>query len=455
MKVLLIQPKKPAKAIGGEEASLLEPLALEYVAAGIANNHDVKILDMRIDDNLDATLNSFQPDVVGVTAYSAHFNVAKELFKQIKEFSPDIFTVVGGPHATILPGEFVLPYIDMVVIGEGVFKFRELISRLEQGKSVEGIPGTAYKKDGNIIISQEDSFDELDSFPFPNRDLTRQYRSRYYTEWMKPLASIRTSKGCKFRCNFCALWKVMKGKYLTREPQCIVDELRQIKEEFIFCADDESLLDTGRMKTLAKLIKKEGIKKRYYLYGRSDTIAKHPDLIEAWKEIGLERVFIGLEFFRDEDLKSVRKGSSTRTNTDAINILKSLDIAIRPGFIVKQDFDKSDFAEFSKYCRGLKLNAPLFSVLTPLPGTDFYEAVKDQIITSNYDHYDFIHTLLPTKLPLDEFYNELAALYTKSVRIPDTLRLLRKYPAREVIPYIKRTSSLLKQVRNAYKDYTL
>lgn len=361
--------------------------------------------------------------------------------------------MVGGPHATILPGDFMVPSIDIAVIGEGVFTFQELVSRLDQRKNVEGIPGTAYKKDGQIIINRRDGFDDLDSFPFPDRSLTKTFRNKYFTEWLKPLASIRTSKGCKFRCKFCALWKVMEGKYLTRKPECIVEELKEIEEEFIFFTDDESLLDVDRMKTLAELIKKEGLKKRYCLYGRSDTIAKHPDLIEAWKEVGLSKVFIGLEFFRDEDLKSVRKGSSIKTNIDAVNVLKSLDVEIKPGFLVRQDFDKSDFEEFRNYCRGLDLNLFLFTVLTPLPGTDFYEEVKDQLLTSNYDYYDFIHTLLPTKLPLDEFYQELVSLYTGTVSIPNKLKLLRKYQLRELLPYFKRTSSLLEQVRNVYKDY--
>ncbi|MBI5207837.1 MAG: radical SAM protein [Candidatus Firestonebacteria bacterium] len=113
----------------------------------------------------------------------------------------------------------------------------------------------------------------------------------------------KTSKGCHFKCRFCALWKLTGGQYLTREPENIVKELEQIEEDFVFFADDESLLDTERMKTLAEHIKKAGIKKQYFLYGRSDTIVKNPNLIKKWKGIGLKRVFVGLEFFRDEDLK--------------------------------------------------------------------------------------------------------------------------------------------------------
>jgi radical SAM superfamily enzyme YgiQ (UPF0313 family) len=72
---------------------------------------------------------------------------------------------------------------------------------------------------------------------------------------MRPLASIRTSKGCLFRCRFCALWKLTGGRYITRKPECIVEELGTIEEKFVFFADDESL-DTKRMIALADLIRR-------------------------------------------------------------------------------------------------------------------------------------------------------------------------------------------------------
>lgn len=453
MKVLLIQPKKPEKAIGGEDFAIFEPLSLEYLASGIKDNHDVRILDMRIEDDLDSLLNRYQPDVVGITAYTVHVNVAKALTEKIKEINSKIFTVVGGHHATVAPEDFTTPFIDLVVMGEGVFTFRELIDRLEENQDIEGIPGTAYKKSGEIVINEKRDIDDLDSFPFPDRELTRKYRGHYFSEWMRPLASIRTSKGCHFKCNFCALWKLTGGKYLTRTPESIIDELQSINEDYIFFADDESLLDVDRMNTLADLIKQRGIKKRYFLYGRSDTIVKHPDLIEKWKDIGLERVFVGLEFFRDADLKEIRKGSTAENNTKAIKILQSLDIDIFPNFMVRPDFDRSDFIEFRKYCLNLNLEFIGFSVMTPLPGTDLYEEVKNKLITTNYDYYDFFHTHLPTKLPLKEFYREYASLFSKSRSISNQFAFMRKYPIREIPSLFKTFNKFMKQLKNINNDY--
>ncbi|MEW6116770.1 MAG: radical SAM protein [Nitrospirota bacterium] len=455
MKILLVQPAKPERALGGEDFSIFEPLALEYLAAGVAGDHDVRILDMRLDQDLDSLLRNYQPDVVGITSYTVHVNTVKRLFQQIKIFNPDIVTIVGGHHATILPEDFHTPFIDIIVRGEGVIPFREIIVRLERNKELSDIPGTVCMENGPIVIHRGDNGIDLDAYPFPRRDLTADYRTSYFSEWMRPLASIRTSKGCHFRCRFCALWKLTGGRYFTRKPERIVEELGTIKENYIFFSDDESLLDTERMRALADLIKRSGIRKRYFLYGRSDTIARHPELVEQWKEIGLERVFVGLEAIRDADLKLIRKGSTVENNTRAVQVLKGLEIDIFPMFIVRPEFDKRDFADVRNYCLGLDFDFIGFSVLTPLPGTDLYNDVKDGLLTSNYDYFDFFHTLLPTTLPVKDFYRELALLYKRSRSLRNQIKLMRKYPLREIPSLFRTYGYLMERLNTLDRDYTV
>ncbi|MHB9072325.1 MAG: B12-binding domain-containing radical SAM protein [Desulfobaccales bacterium] len=454
MKILLVQPAKPERALGGEDFSIFEPLALEYLAAGVARDHDVRILDMRLDPDLDGVLRAYQPQVVGITAYTVHVNTVKRLFEHLKACNPEIITVVGGHHATIMPEDFCTPYIDVIVAGEGVLAFREVMVRLEKNLKLSGIPGAVALKNGAVVIPQGDQDLDLDALPFPRRDLTAAYRKSYFSEWMRPLASIRTSKGCHFRCQFCALWKLTGGRYLTRKPERIVEELGSIEEKFVFFADDESLLDTERMGVLAAQIQQAGINKRFFLYGRSDTIARHPELLEQWKKAGLERVFVGLECMRDADLKLIRKGSTVENNVNAVRILKELDIDIWPMFIIRPEFDRRDFADLRKYCLGLDLPFIGFSVLTPLPGTDLYDQVKDQLVTGNYDYFDFFHTLLPTTLPLPDFYQEITILFNRSRSLKNQIKLMRKYRLRELPKLFKAYGGLMTRLKTLAQDYT-
>ena len=453
MKILLVEPAKAAVTLGGEDFSVYEPLALEYIAAGVAKDHDVQILDLRLENNLPRVLKEFHPDIVGITAYTVHVNTVRRLFETIKTQNPEVLTVVGGHHATIAPGDFASPWIDLIVRGEGIFAFREIVARLERGQGFDGIPGIAFPRNGRLIKTDYSPLTDLDLFPFPERSLTAQYRSHYYSEWMRPLASVRTSKGCPFRCSFCALWKIAGGRYLRRDPEAIVEELACIDEDYIFFADDESLVDVDRMRALARLIKGTGIDKRYFLYGRSDTITRNPDLLAQWREVGLERVFVGLEFFREQDLAFIRKGSSLDDNRRAVRVLQDLGIEIYASFIVRPEFTRQDFAEFRQYCRELGLTFASFAVLTPLPGTDFYADVEGQLITRDYDYFDFLHTVLPTELPLKEFYAEYANLYRGAIPLSKSAAMLKRFPLKEIPATLLKSFRMLISLRNAYRDY--
>jgi radical SAM superfamily enzyme YgiQ (UPF0313 family) len=454
MKVLLIEPAKGTTSLGGEEYFVYEPLALEYLAAGIASDHDVRILDMRLDNDLSSTLEAFEPDVVGITAYTVHVNSVRRLLQDIKAWNPDVLTVVGGHHATIRPVDFSSSHTDLIVVGEGVDVFREIVIHFGKGKDFGGIPGVVNGRNGTFIGEKPLPSPDLDSLPFPLRSSTSKYRGTYYSEWMKPLASIRTSKGCPFRCSFCALWKIADGKYLRREPECIVEELGGIDEPYVFFADDESMLEAERMSRLARLIKSSGINKQYFLYARSDTIVRNPSLLEEWRDVGLARVFVGLESFKKEDLSYIRKKSTIEDNDRAVRILHDLEIDIYASFIVRPSFSQSDFNDLLRYCHQLQVDFASFSVLTPLPGTDLYEEVKDQLVTEDYDYFDFIHTLLPTRLPLNVFYREFANLYFRAIPPRKAISLMRKYPLREIPRFLAMGLRLQRTLKDVWKDYS-
>ena len=106
MRILLVQPPKAPSTVGGEDVFLFEPLALEYLAAGVSKEHEVKILDLRLDKDLQFIMTNFHPDIVGITAYTSHVNVVRRLFEQIRGWDPGILTVVGGHHATVIPEDF-------------------------------------------------------------------------------------------------------------------------------------------------------------------------------------------------------------------------------------------------------------------------------------------------------------------------------------------------------------
>ncbi|MGB6368805.1 MAG: B12-binding domain-containing radical SAM protein, partial [Thermoanaerobaculia bacterium] len=103
--------------------------------------------------------------------------------------------------------------------------------------------------------------------------------------------------------------------------------------------------------------------------------------------------------------------------------------------------------------RQLELSFASFAVLTPLPGTDLYDEVKDEMLTHDTRYFDFLHTLLPTRLPLQEFYEELNRLYTTAIPLTKGLSFLAKYPLREIPATLAKSVRAYRGVRNAWRDY--
>ena len=446
MKVLLVQPRKPVHSFGGEDLSMFEPLALEYLAGAVKDQHEVRVLDLRIEDRLDEVLQEMQPDVVGLTGYTVHVNTVNRLCEHIKAVDPRIVTVVGGHHATVHHEDFLTPHVDLIIMGEGSIPFRQALERIVAGRGFDGVPGAVYQEGGEVVINDAVSFD-MDAIPPPDRSTTARYRKHYGCEWMYPIASVRTSKGCPFNCSYCALWTLTSRRYHVRSPEAIVEELKQIEEPCVFFADDESFIQIDRMMELARQIEAAGIQKRYHLYVRADTVVRNPEVIERWKAIGLERCFVGVEFFRDEDLESVSKGSSADKNLEAIRIIRELGVNLIPGFIVRQDFEEQDFRDLSQFCRDQRFDYSAFAVLTPLPGTRLHMELADQMFLRNYDYYDFMHTLLPTKLPIEEFYRQYLWLFDSTHPLGTQLKMLSKFPLTR-LPYVFKTYA---RFRRAFK----
>lgn len=452
MKVLLIQP--PSCDPLTDEIFLFEPLALEYLGAGLKKDgHDVQLLDARIEPDYEGACRRFQPDVVGLTGFTSHVNIIKKMAERLKAISPEVLIVVGGHHATVRPKDFNDARIDVVVIGEGVFTLREILSAVETGSSFSHIDGIAIPHVDDMIFSKPRPYTDLNELPFPDRSLTASYRKQYFSEWFTPLASVRTSLGCTARCTFCALWKITEGKYLRRAPEQVVEELQTVAEPNVFFCDDESMCDVKRMDRLADLIAAAGIRKKYFLYGRVDTIVNHPELFAKWSKIGLVQVFVGMEDFSDSRLKAMKKGISTAQQAEAVRILDSLGIMMYASYMVDPAYSKEDFSTLLAYVRKMKHKYATFTVMTPLPGTELHDTREAELLSRKPELYDMLHPLFPTTLPLQDFYKELADLWIKAVPFYRVVPTLFRFGLQGMLIRIKVFSRVLEKLKTMHLDY--
>lgn len=411
MKILLVQPPQFGKP-GFNKIALVEPLGLEMVAGALIPDHEVRIHDMRMDDNLSKALASFQPDAVGIScSFTIDVYRAQEIAR-IARAAGVPFIFVGGLHASLNPPDFEQPEIDCIVVGEGEFTSRELLSAVEAGRELDDVKSIVLNTAQGQIFTSPRPQSDMDELPFPARELLPGgRRHRYFFNFWRPLATLETARGCPHRCNFCSVWAFFQGRCRTKSPERVADELERRKEEFVLITDDNFLLSVNRARRIAEIIKERGIKKRYSFQARSDTIVKHPEILAQWREIGLSHVFIGFESLDQEELQAVNKKNDVETNEKALEIAHSHDLSVTGAFIINQDYGPREFQRLRDYIASRRISLPQFTVLTPLPGTDLFREIEKKISVKNYELYDFLHSVLPTRLDPSDFYREFAGLY--------------------------------------------
>ncbi|MBZ0114846.1 MAG: B12-binding domain-containing radical SAM protein [Thermoanaerobaculia bacterium] len=415
MRVAFIKP--PIGGILGlEMLTFVEPLGPVCVAGALEpEGHDCKIIDLRI-DGVEAGLEAcrrFAPQVVGLQCnFTTERFRTLDLSRRLRDLLPEAFIVVGGHDASREPDWFHDPSIDAIAIGDGEEVMPPLVAALEAGSDLRKTPGLHLRRaEGFDFTGPAPARRDLDSIPMPARHLIAHYAPHYYINFRKPLALFETARGCPFKCNFCSVWKFHESTFREKSPERVVAELKTIDAPNVFITDDIFWMNVKRGEEMARQIKAAGIRKYFTVQTRTDIICKFPHLIEMWKECGDLAIFLGLESVTDEGLDLVNKKNTAANNEQAIQILKELGVGFTPNFIVDPAWGREDFAQLREWITRMGTYNSGFSVLTPLPGTDLWDSAKQNITTENWEMYDIIHTVLPTKLSLEEFYEEYSGLW--------------------------------------------
>jgi radical SAM superfamily enzyme YgiQ (UPF0313 family) len=421
MKVSFLKP--PIGGILGlEMLTFVEPLGLECVAGALEpDGHPCQIVDLRIDGEAAglAKVRAFEPEVVGLQCnFTTERNRTLRLARRVRQETPEAFIVVGGHDASRDPAWFEQPEFDAIAIGDGEDIMPALVDTVDRGGDLRKVPGLALQRNGELVFTgHAPTRSNLDELPMPARHLIDEYADHYYINFRKPLALMETARGCPFKCNFCSVWKFHESTFREKSPERVVRELAEIRAPNIFVTDDIFWMNVKRGREMAQQIKASGIRKFFTVQTRTDIICKFPELIEMWKDCGDLAIFLGVESVTDEGLEKVNKSNTAAKNERAIEILKELGVGFTCNFIVDPAWDHEDFARLRDWIDRMGAYNSGFSVLTPLPGTDLWDTAKNDVNTEQWELFDIVHTVLPTKLPIEEFYAEYSRLWDWALQV--------------------------------------
>jgi hopanoid C-3 methylase HpnR len=377
------------------------------VAAAIRQaGHDVRLLDLQIFTHADyrRELRDFAPQAVAFSVnYLANVPEVLDLAKETKRQRPDCFVFAGGHSASFIAPE-VLDHaagaIDCVVRGEGEVIAPRVLEAIGE-RQLESLPGVVTRHGagpGPTLL------DDLDRFP-PARDLGRR-RHKYFIGVLDPCASAEFTRGCPWDCSFCSAWTFYGRSYRKASPEKAAEELATIREPGIFIVDDVAFIQAEHGFAIGREIERRGIKKMYYLETRGDVLLRNKEVFRYWRRLGLRTMFLGLEAIDEEGLKLHRKRVKISTNLEALEFARSLDINVAINIIADPDWDEERFRVVREFCLSVP-EVVNISVNTPYPGTETFLTETRNLTTRDYRLFDIQHAVLPTRLPLERFYQEL------------------------------------------------
>jgi hopanoid C-3 methylase len=387
----------------------LEPLGLELIAgAARAAGHDVQIIDLQVFGHRDyfARLDAWKPAAVCFSLnYLANLPEVVDLARATRERLPDCFIFVGG-HSASFVGRELLEHaggaIDCVARGEGEEIAPTLLeAAADDRKRLHTLPGVVTLDGDGPPPRKLASLEAV----VPARDLLPR-RRKYFIGILDPAASIEFTRGCPWDCAFCSAWTFYGRSYRRKDPDAVVAELASIREPGIFIVDDVAFIQAEHGFAIGRAIERRRMRKAFYLETRGDVLLRNKEVFQYWKRLGLTYMFLGLESIDEEGLKLHRKRVSLSRNFEALEYARSLGIQVAVNIIAEPDWDARRFAVIREWALSIPEIVNI-SVNTPYPGTETFLTESHRLTSRDYRLFDIQHAVVPTRLPLAQFYEEL------------------------------------------------
>jgi anaerobic magnesium-protoporphyrin IX monomethyl ester cyclase len=387
MKVLLVKPPSTMHLV-------TPPLSLGYLAALIRDRVEVRILDCLMEKigvaEFGRRLAAWQPDVVGLTAFTVEIEAALQCARAAKQWNPAVITVIGGPHASNAP-EMVLrdDHVDYIFQGEAEIGFPLFIDQLRAGHvQPESVPGLGFKRGApgqlSFTVNPPQFVQDLDQIPFPDHELMQVERyPRLYLARRTPSIPIFTSRGCPYFCTFCAGHRISGRQFRTRSAANIMAEIDLLRERYgvreIQIWDDIFTLDRERVLAFCDMV----IARRWDLNWwcpngvRLETLDY--EMLKKMKASGCYAIVLGIEAGAERIQKLMKKNLNFRKLREVTAMAKQLGIRTQGFFILGYPGEtRAEILQTIALAVSLPLDRASFSMFQPLFGSEIYADLERQ-----------------------------------------------------------------------------
>jgi anaerobic magnesium-protoporphyrin IX monomethyl ester cyclase len=401
------------------------PLGTLYAASLIRNNgFEVRLFDSMLASSpieIADSLERFQPDVVVI--YDDGFNyLTKMCLTNMREAAFTMAAIakqrgckviVCSSDSTDHYGVYLENGADYIIFGEGEMTLLDVITKLSANQPVDLVPGIAFQHNEEVInTGRRGVIRNLDELPLPAWDLVniQSYRSLWNKKQKYFSLNITASRGCTFKCNWCAK-PLFGNRYHARSVQSVINELKVLVNDFgaehIWFCDDIFGIKAGWVKEFAELVQKENLQFKFKIQSRADLLLEK-DVIKYLKQAGCDEVWIGAESGSQKILDAMEKGTTVEQIYMSRMLLKKFNI--KSAFFLQFGYPgeiKEDIDATLKMVMDLLPENIGISVTYPLPGTKLYNNVQPQLNDKkNWKDSDDLAMMFVNTYP-KEFYKIL------------------------------------------------
>ena len=382
------------------------PLGFLYMANVLEKNgFEVKIIDCplyytkrrKIDNDTDKVgldnyelrtkIKLFNPDIVGVScSYSMFEEDSFRVINLVKEINKEIFTVVGGAHASSNPGLVLRNRnIDLAVIGEGEITMLEIAKNFMKGKDMKHIKGTALYLKELIVNPKRELIENLDDYEpawhLINLDDYFKHPDNSAATIRKPSMTIITSRGCVGNCAFCSVQTIWGRKWRAISANKVVDQIEYLYSKGIkhFRINDDNLtIDKTRIMAICNEIVKRKLDIKWDTPSGVAMWALDEEVLSAMKRSGYYRITFGIESGSYDTLKYIGKNINLDMAKEIIRCSNKLGLWTASFFIIGFPHEtKEDIQKTADFIVNSEINFPFIFIAQPYSGTRMYDDFKN------------------------------------------------------------------------------
>ena len=367
-----------------EGNNLFPPLGVLYLAAALREaGHRVQVIDGDpwLETDMLERVCDFDPELVGLSFLTMTTGRAAQLARELREALPEVFLVVGGPHATAEARRTLVDFrADAIVRGEGERTLVELAERVAAGDAVDGLAGTVTL-DGEG--APREAIEDLDSLAFPARDLCdfERYLSPpgLIRGWASSRhASVLASRGCRYRCTFCASHLQLGRRFRVRSVDNVLAELDLLVDRYringVYWVDDIFTGDKPWVRAFSEALAKRPYRLEWGCQSRVESVDEHT--LRLMKAAGCVQVDFGVESGAKGVLRRMKKGTTWSSVVAAFDLAHEVGLRTGASFILGSPGEtEQDARDTLELAERIESDWTVFFFSTPYPGTELWQEV--------------------------------------------------------------------------------